>query len=96
MSDDKVDPNAPPASRGLIAINEELESLEGKDDPISRKRYLQLIDELINLGMAMGPIRRAIGRGKRWYLISRMLRCASGHDGEGEYRKNYSALMRSQ
>jgi hypothetical protein len=65
MSDKKSDPNALAVSRGLIAINEELEFLEDKDDPASQLRRLQLEDELITLDMALGPIRRAMGRGKR-------------------------------
>ena len=55
MPDDKSDTNVLETSRGLIAINNELASLEGKDDPASRERYLELTDELINLDMAMGP-----------------------------------------
>jgi len=39
--------------------------LEGKTDPASRERYVELLDELLNLDMAMGPVRRAMGRAQK-------------------------------
>lgn len=60
MSDD---PNAPTAWMGLIASNNELESLKGNNDPVSRERIAALTDQLIAWDMAMGPARRAMGGG---------------------------------
>ena len=48
--------------RGLVALNAELTALEGKTDPASRERFAELLDELLNLDMAMGAVRRAMGR----------------------------------
>ena len=49
---------------GLIALNAELTALEGKTDPVSRERFAELLDALINRDMGMGPLRRAMGRAK--------------------------------
>lgn len=48
--------------KGLIWLNAEIKALEAKNDPASRERIDELVDELITLDMAMGPIRRAMGR----------------------------------
>lgn len=48
--------------RGLVALNAELAALEGRTDKASRERAAELLDELINLDMALGPVRRAMGR----------------------------------
>ena len=57
--DDPVSNDEP---KGLVALNAELTALEGKTDPASRERFAELLDELINLDMAMGPTRKAMGR----------------------------------
>jgi hypothetical protein len=48
--------------KGLVWLNAELKVLERKNDPVSRERYDELVDELITMDMAMGPIRRTMGR----------------------------------
>ncbi len=50
------------AFRGKREIEAELASLEGKDDPASKDRYMELIDELMTLDMGLGPFRRAMGQ----------------------------------
>ena len=51
------------AGRGLVAINAEMTALEGKTDEASEQRWRELLDDLINMDMGMGPARRAMCQG---------------------------------
>jgi hypothetical protein len=46
-------------------INKELDALKDKADPVSIARFHDLEWELVNIDMAMGPARRAMGRRKK-------------------------------
>jgi hypothetical protein len=46
---------------GLLDLNRELTALEGKTHEASRQRAGELLDELINLDMSFGPVRKAMG-----------------------------------
>ncbi len=66
MSENRPDdPASSEEPKGLVALNAELTALEGKTDPASRERFAELLDELLNLDMAMGPVRRAMGRAQK-------------------------------
>ena len=39
--------------KGLPVLTKVLEALEGKEDPVSRRRYLELSDQLITRNIAM-------------------------------------------
>jgi len=41
-------------------VNKELVSLEGKDEEESEDRRTELIDELLTMDMALGPVRKAM------------------------------------
>jgi hypothetical protein len=49
---------------GLVALDAELTRLADKTDPASRERFAELLNELMNLDMALAPVRRAIGRAR--------------------------------
>jgi len=42
-------------------ITAELKELEKKDDPASRERFNDLLEQLLTVDMALGPMKRAMG-----------------------------------
>ena len=54
-------PATTPASR-WSEINAELRRLEGREDPESRARFSELLDELMCADMSLQPYRKAMGR----------------------------------
>ncbi len=65
MPNEEEDANVLKAFNEISTISDELKSLEGKDDPASRERCLELEDALMTIDMGLRPFKMKMGRSKK-------------------------------